>query len=337
MAITRIYQTGFELGTLAQENVVLGAIAIDSAQKKTGAYSFRFTYMSSYIWWAIPSTRQVRVGGHFRTNGANYSNQEGELLSIDAASPLTSLVEVRVFDKTHLRLYVAGTLIGSYPIAMNTWYHIGCDVNIDSVNGWAKLYLDGVEVISSTGNTGNSDIESVHCGDAIGARRVGDYSYVDDLTIDDTTGEAAPAVVPDLRYTLLKPNGAGGYTQWTPSAGSNYTCVDDVPPAGSDYVSALSAGLLDSYALGDFAAQAGSQIAALIPIAVCLKDDAGVASQVSLGTRLSATDLIGSPQNPPTSYNKVLFERQATKPGGSAWSETDVNNAEVVIKSEGTF
>lgn len=63
-----------------------------------------------------------------------------------------------------------------------------------------------------------------------------------------------PLILPRRRTmaTLLRdpqkvrPNGNGSVA-WTPSAGTNYECVDEAVRNDSDYNTAPSAGLLDSY------------------------------------------------------------------------------------------
>lgn len=54
----------------------------------------------------------------------------------------------------------------------------------------------------------------------------------------------------------LMPNGAGVVTQLTPSAGANWQCVDEIPPATGDYVSGTVDQLYDLYATGSLPASA---------------------------------------------------------------------------------
>ena len=51
---------------------------------------------------------------------------------------------------------------------------------------------------------------------------------------------------------MIRPNGAGYTTNWAPSAGSNYQCVDDALfDNGTDYVSETTVGDIDSYTFSD--------------------------------------------------------------------------------------
>jgi hypothetical protein len=66
---------------------------------------------------------------------------------------------------------------------------------------------------------------------------------------------------PNEQYiTLTSATGAGATTAWTASAGSNYQCIDELPPATypdtTDYVSSTVAGNVDTYAWGSIAASA---------------------------------------------------------------------------------
>ena len=62
-------------------------------------------------------------------------------------------------------------------------------------------------------------------------------------------------------------NGAGAHTALTPSAGSNYQCVDEVPPSDADYVSTTvskdsDANQYDLYTLSNTALPASGVVSA---------------------------------------------------------------------------
>jgi hypothetical protein len=143
-----------------------------------------------------------------------------------------------------------------------------------------------------------------------------------------------------LRFYPSLPNGDGNYSQFDGSDGNqvnNYQLVDEVPANVTDYVETVTVDQFDSYDLADIALSVGATILAVIPTVYSVRD--GDAEEIALGTRLGGADLVGSDQVPPSGYSDKAFlnERQTTKPGGGAWAEADVNNAEIVIKSRGSY
>jgi hypothetical protein len=55
----------------------------------------------------------------------------------------------------------------------------------------------------------------------------------------------------DIRIDIINPNGAGNYTDLTPSSGDNYACVDEDIIDESDYVEGINVGDIDSYTYED--------------------------------------------------------------------------------------
>ncbi|GAH07946.1 unnamed protein product, partial [marine sediment metagenome] len=71
------------------------------------------------------------------------------------------------------------------------------------------------EVITYSTHSGTSHIQSALFGTYPDR---GDwptiYSYIDDITINNRSGEATANPMEDLRYDLLVPNATGTYSQW---------------------------------------------------------------------------------------------------------------------------
>jgi|SRR3990170_1765722 len=341
MAITRRWQSGAEHGNLVEVSSYVGAPSASVVQKKTGNYSFLVSSFqdSQYLIVAIPATRQIRVGfwcyatlnlvGTIETNMFFIRNGTTELAALEVvASTGANILEVAGTNRD-TETGVVGT---------NTWYHYGLDIKIDSSAGWIKVYKDGIEILSFTGNTGNADILDL-CFGWLTHNNHG--FYYDDIYIDDTTGEGAAAVCPILRFYYVTPDEGGNYSDpggWSGSDGNptdNFLLVDDIPPNGdTDYISAVAADLLDSYTMTTIVLGSNEVIQAVIPTVSTRR--AGTTEAIALGTRYSATDLIGSDQYPASSYD-VLSERQVTKPGGGAWDQTALDAVEVVLKSRGTY
>lgn len=344
MTITRLFQSGFELNSLYSEVfgiMNVGNFLLTSTSPKTGTYCIKCGY-TSYGYWAFPATNQVRAGIFFRWDSGAIVNSNCRIISFADAS-LNNLIEIRADGNYNAYLFVNGSQKGNATVIIpNQYYHYGLDVKIDGSAGWANFYLDGALAANFSGNTGTTQIARFTAGASGAVQWDGGIktSSFDDLTIDDTTGEAAAAKVPIITYKYIAPNGDGNYSGFTGSDGNqvnNSLLVDEIPPNGdTDYVIAGSSGLKDSYALGDYSPSPNSTVAAVIPIAIARKMSAAQI-QLKLGTRVSGTDLVGSAQELTTSFGLMKWERQTAKPGGGAWDETAVDGAEFYQESAGSY
>lgn len=177
----------------------------------------------------------------------------------------------------------------------------------DTRNGGTSGVINEIFLMNdNVGQTGNIDI--------------------DDLYICDTSGGTNNDFLGDVRIQAVFPTGAGNYTQWTPSAGSNFQNVDENPSTDdTDYNLSSTATQIDSFVFGDVTPTSGTVYAVLGNMLV-RKDDGGSRSIRALA-RLSGTDATGTAVSVGSSYVNVqnVFE---TKPGGGAYTIADVNNSE---------
>lgn len=340
MAITRLWQAGAEVDTTNSHNLefdsVTMAFAASNTWAKSGSYSYRFSAAAEYGLVVIPATRQIRTGLNWYLGNPSAGDRYLIDLRTVGAAQLAWLVSTSTRD---LELWVNGAqrdvLLAAYLSA--TEYAVGMDVKIDNAAGWAKVYLDGVEILSYTGNTGNADIERVQLGTQGGNWST--FCYMDDLYIDDTTGEAA-APVPDLRFEFISPNGVGNYSVWDPSPGggeANWQDVDERPNDGdTTHVEAQVLNERDSYAMTTYTMAAGWAIEAVIPTTIAKKTDGGTDTKVNLMLRQGGVDDDGSDQDLPTDYG-LLWDRFTLDPGGGSWSQADLDSVECGYRGRGTF
>jgi len=336
MAITRIWQTGWESGSTSEVTSEVGGYTVNAVSARTGSYSI-YGYPANSNWYFIqtfPGTRQVRLGcGWLKTDDGTI---EGQLISIRDSSGV--LIQLNLINSTtNLRLKVGGSNVDittdSPVFQSNIWYHIGIDCKIDSSSGWAYVYLNGTNVLSYSGNTGNTDLERIDFGTYTAQGGTVQIHRWDDLYLDDTTGESSPTSPELKKFYPLTPNGDGNYKQWNPTGSSHYNLVDERPP-GADYVYAITGSLYDSYNMSTFTLDVNENIIAMIPYVIAKRDYS--TEQIALGTRSSGTDLVGSDQDLSLSYD-YYWERQITGSMGSSWDQSYLDSVEVVIKSAGTY
>jgi hypothetical protein len=154
----------------------------------------------------------------------------------------------------------------------------------------------------------------------------------DDFYVLDGTGPAPlNGFLGDCRVDVRLPTAAGATTGWTPSAGANWAAVDDAAPnADTDYVSAATSPLTDTYTIQD-APVPGALLYGVQLCASLKKSDAGTCS-VAPVVRHSGVDYPGTAVNPGTAYAFAVVP-YGTNPGtGAPWTEADFNAAEFGIK-----
>lgn len=230
-----------------------------------------------------------------------------------------------------------GTSLGTFHrvLTIGVWYYLEFKVTIDNSAGTADLWIDGVNVISLTSQDTQATANAYANEFKIGRDAGSDISgHLDDLVVIDCSGSAPTNDrLGDVVVPALFPDGNGNYSQLVGSDSNstdNYLLVDETPPNGdSDYVESSTVGDMDTYTYQDLTPTSGDVYA----VQVCMyarKTDAGTRKIASVA-RLSGTDDVSSDQILSASYQYLTDLREA-KPGGGAWSISNVNSAEFGVK-----
>lgn len=200
------------------------------------------------------SPATIIVGFGFRFNALPPT--DSPILTISNSS--TNQVTIGLDSSGVLEAFrgtVTGTLLGAsaIPLSINTYYYIECKVTIDNAAGVVNVRVDNATHINltaqDTDNGGGAAVDQISIGGG-GAGSAANIDF-DDLYVCDTSGSANNDFLGDCRVVVLVPDGAGSSSQWTPSAGSNFQCVDDNPPDGDGTrVSANAVNDIDTYTFG---------------------------------------------------------------------------------------
>lgn len=350
MTIARVWQAGAEMQSKAElpaESANWGSASgqsISATKAKTGLYSFRFGADDFPLGFATPSVAQVRCGAWFNHAGLTGTNARGIFFHFDNSGGLNT---VEYYQTTGvLRICALNTEVVSVAAATaginptNTWFHVGVHAKFSGGSPFISVYINGVLRLQATSAFYTGNCTGIYVGGRGSSAGNGwaNYLYVDDIYGDTTVSEADDSV-PQSIFEPLTVSGAGTNTNWSVAgAATNYQAVDDTgaPNDTTDYVYASASGVNDGYAMSNLTLPAGYQIDAVIVEDWIKKSDPAKASTIKLGTRLSGTEVLGSAQALTTTFGPVM-ERQTTKPGGGAWSATDVNNMEIVHETAGTF
>ena len=232
------------------------------------------------------------------------------------------------FTRNGTFLGVASTVFRSY-----VWHYVEIKVTIDNSNGAIAMRVNGVDdtISFSTGTATTQDTQYTANATAnrvyfIGTS-VGSAIIIDDLYICDGSGSINNDFLGDVRVQSVFPSGAGATTQMTPSAGSNYACVDETAPNGdTDYVSETTAGEKDTYAFGNLTPTSGT-IAGVQVLINARKDDAGSRS-IAPVYRPVSTDYDGTTVSVSDSYAYLREITEVSPATSAAWTIAEINGAE---------
>jgi len=228
-----------------------------------------------------------------------------------------------------------GTILGTSTqvVNWNSWCFAELKVIIHDTAGSIELRINGEEWISVAGidTTNNSEFTA----NKITLFFVSHSTSVrhDDLYVCDGLGTENNDFLGDVRVATLRPNGAGNYTDFTPSAGSNYENVDDVVDIDDDttYNSHDVATEKDSYALADMPVNVGNVHG--IQINTTMRKDDAAAKEAKPFLRTNSVDYPqGSAINLWDSYVSTRNIVELNPNDSAVWEKTDVDALEIGLE-----
>jgi len=322
----RIFMTGFEAGHTGIWDASSYVTVVDT-QARTGTYSMysggNDDHHGQHNLSSGPTEIYIRWGmrpGVFTL----YTAEPVRLY--DSAGPAQLTVTI---NKTTRALEVrrgnsSGTLLGSGGLAsQDIWTCIEMRVLVDNSSGIVQVRQDGAAIIDYSGDTqatANADLGRIDVGRGM-------RGYYDDIAINDTSGSRNNSWIGRGGIVLGEVAGAGTHTDFTPSAGANYECVDEIPPNDdTDYVESDTVGHQDTYALQALPVAAG-EISAVQWIARAKLDAAGSGNFQRL-LRHDGVDYNGGDLAVDVSY-QYFTEIFDEAPDGSEWSIAKVNALEI--------
>jgi len=265
-------------------------------------------------------------------------------------SALGSSVVFRNSNAVQTQISLALTSDGKYTLYLGQTSdtQIGKSSTVFAINSWNYVEMKmGAAGFANTGGTievrVNGTTEITYSGDTLfGSGSAALVTFIisgggvtvltDDMYLLDLTGSAPfNDFLGDCRIEQLLPNGAGATTQWTPSTGSNFSCVDETPPnAGTDYVGSTTSGQRDLYTMADLTSTTGT-VLAVRPVFNLAKSDTGVDPAMRAVIRGSDGTIKQQATMPAQSITYVTRPGfiETTQPNGSAWSIADVNGMQM--------
>ena len=323
--MARRFIDGFESGTTDACDQIVGALPVGGSYAATGSYGLFLDAISTH--WRnvnIPASATYYYSMRIKTtNIGGLSICQFFEGAIQHIGFLVTANKIQVKRGT-TTLTDSGVNI----LSNNIWYLVSGWVYIHDSAGRVVVDVNGINWIDFTGDTqnaGSGPIDIFRIGSDAANGGVPRW-YYDDIVLDN----ANPIV--NSRIAGIAVDGAGNSTQWTPSAGSNYQCVDEVPPSDADYVYVNSNDQVDLYSLANLGVS-GVVIKSVQVLARAQKEGASTPQKIALTVRTGATDYVSSDQNLATAFkgHRNVWEQNPNTV--AAWTESDVNGLEAGVKS----
>jgi len=261
----RIFTDGCEMGNNEMPATLgsAGGVIIDSGTKRSGNYSYRVDNQPDNWSFYFDPEHTGYDELYFKFH-VYFSTPNGTNQFLNIYEDTTVRMDIRNVSN-YLQFYVNGSLEFTHWnfIISYRWILVEVHIKLHSTDGEFEVKVNGEPVYSHIGfNTGTGNINRFGFWEQLNYRKY----YIDNIAINDTTGSYNNSWCGDGEIIALVPDGDGDVTQLVPSTGSNYACVDEIPPNTTDYTSGSDIGDYDLYTLGDTAGLFGMDIKAVHPM-----------------------------------------------------------------------
>ena len=327
-----IFSDGWNDHTTNTQKWTTGAGVISGSSARTGSGGYQLSSSTTKQVDHVADEHATFIWGMAARRGVNGTIEmrflSDSLATTHVTVQITTSGEIKVFRGT-----IGGTQLGSTTdanlVPASVFTYIEAKVTLSDTVGVVTVRVNGVEEFTiSSADTKNAGTKTVL--DGIGMATVAFSADIDDLVLMNGAGSTNNDFIGDVAIETIYPTSAGTTTGLTPSAGSNWQNVDDVPPNTTDYNSSATDELYDTYNLGSLVRTVGT-IYAINIYAYAAKSDSGTKGGAIMlrsgGTDYEKTDVALA-----TSFdyqNDIIEVDPATS---VAWTIANVNALEAGFK-----
>lgn len=301
-----------------------------TASGRTGS-GLEITGTSAYnVRKGITATGTVVAGRGFYTSSVAAATTNGAYtIAFLTTSGTVAELNVR-HTNGYLALYRQNTQIAitAAPVLLaSTWYYIELKGTLADAGGTADVQLDGVNVLSFTGDTLGgtvTDIDYVNFGTSTSTT-----DRIDDVYVCNGLGTTNNTFLGDVTVEAVVPSGNGTSSVLVGSdadSTNNYLLVDENPPSSADYVGSATAGNKDTYAMGNLTGTPTSILGVVVNSYVAKSDTGAKFSRPVV--RSGVTDYVGSSAALATSYTARQDVWETDPNTAVAWTTAGVNAIE---------
>ncbi len=211
-------------------------------------------------------------------------------------------------------------------LSIDTWYYIEMKI-VCSDTGHYTVRVGEAVVLDDDGDT-KAGVHNYH--DRFRLNNISSSAYsptFDDLYVCDSTGTINNDFLGNMKVVSILPDGVGTNADFTPSAGANFTCVDEeIINDDTDYVESGTSGHKDTHSYADLSSVIG--IKGLQINTTCRETDASAFSIITV-VRSDGTDYGDTPQVIGTTNYVTKTDIHETDPATTdPWLYTAINAAE---------
>jgi len=243
--MARLLTTGAEAGDKLDWSAYHGSQAhVSGTVAHTGTYSYYINGSDGYYRLLVANKTELWIRSWVQMGDISNSPV---IFDFGVGS---SRVRVRINADGSISLLSGDTTVlntFNAVILPNIWYMFEVYLYPHDTTGVFQVKVDGVVKNNYSGDTVPGTGAAITYVDFRGINWTN--TYHDDIAVNDNSGGVDDSWCGDGRVIALKPNAAGDVTGFTPSAGANYDCVNEVPPNDSDYVEDNVDGTYDIYNL----------------------------------------------------------------------------------------
>jgi len=348
------YQTADLMLRWPGSTLVTGAsnISIDTVNGRNGTGAAKYTYGGNnspiFLGKAVPASGATAIIGiafNPTTLTMNAEDFRGGLITVYWGA--TAQCSVR-YNKTDGSISFlrgqpeGGTIVGTSAAgqisATNTWYYIELKVVLGTgTAGSFDVHLNTASIVSGSGvNTAGAAVTTwdsyrLFANSADLPNLSGGFWYIDDTYCCDGSSAINNDFLGPIRGRALLADGAGTYTQFTPSAGANYTCVDDPLFNGdTDYVASSTPGQIDSY---NFGALGITGSVKAVQLNLMVRSAAGAGETIAPVVRVGSTDYVGANITAlSTGYTDKLVLYENSPATSVPWTVSEIDGAQFGLK-----
>jgi hypothetical protein len=311
--MARVFIDSFETRSLDFWDTNIGATIVSTAGlDMKNSYCLRNNY-NQFIYKFLPESSEYCVALRFRMTHTTIGSV------IEFYHGGTRLIRIWNGTTLYYQIGTGGATPGATPLATSTTYFLQVYIKIANSGGRIYSKINNALDYDYTGDTQPGSDTTI---DRI---RFGDCNYYDNIVIDDS------AMPEETEICLLKPNGIGNSSSWTPTSGDNYTCVDEVPYSDADYVSEDVADAIDTYTIDNSPADLVT-VKCIQVQARARKDNDSLLDNMNIVVRSDA-DYHGSDELLTTTFAEKTKVWETNPADSLPFEKTDIDALEIGVRA----
>lgn len=268
------------------------------------------------------------LDGSANNNIVSFRGDGGATYHISLTAVEGGALRVRRGDGNDAIIHTTGVGI----LTIDKWHHIGMKVTLHDSAGTIDVWVDGVNVISLTGQDTKNGGTGAVFDDIMVQTTSSNPCKVDDFYVCNSQGSINNDFLGVCRVNPLFPNADAATEEWSLSAGSDsFALVDEPDPNDdTDYIFSDVPAEITQFGLQDLT-DLTAQIFGLQVTGYARKDDAGDAS-FRMGVESDGNTEVGADHVLSESYDTYFDVFELDPDGDVAWTPAQVNALEAFVE-----